>query len=88
MKLIKTTTLKEELEASALLQKLVGKAVSLEIRSIDSKLANTERMFQICMDKLESIEKRLNGSANEKHLDDSGNDSGSQQQTQEHDDSQ
>ena len=58
-KLFKTTNLARELEATAVLQRAIAKQLSLEVRSIDSKLANTERMFQLTMDAVSRMEKKI-----------------------------
>ena len=58
-KLFKTTNLARELEATAVLQRAIAKQLSLEVRSIDSKLANTERMFQVTMETVSRMEKQI-----------------------------
>ena len=58
-KLFKTTNLARELEATGVLQRAIAKQLSLEVRSIDSKLANTERMFQLTMDAVSRMEKNI-----------------------------
>lgn len=55
----KQHTLKDELEATGFLQRAIAKQLNLEVRSIDSKLANTERMFQATMETVSRMEKSL-----------------------------
>ena len=58
-KFFKTTNLARELEATAVLQRAIAKQLSLEVRSIDSKLANTERMFQLTMEAVSRVEEKM-----------------------------
>ena len=58
-KIFQKTDLKRELEATGFLQRAIAKQLNLEVRSIDSKLANTERMFQLTMDAVSRMEKKI-----------------------------
>ena len=46
-------------EAARFAEKIIHKAASLEVRSIDTKLMNTEKMFEIINQRLDKIEKAL-----------------------------